>query len=212
MAQIGQPALVQLSEGRYHTAIVAHVNSGDNVDLVLFSDSAEWENGAGSFNISYRYEGLDKGTGVGEWQDNPAGLGPTGPTGATGSTGATGPGALITSQGTRSYAFGDIVRPSTTNDVEVTISVSIALALVLLATSSGTLKLFSDANSNPTTEIVPCRVSNSSGGVAGLAATQIVTAKFRVKAGNYYKWTFTQDAGTATGAVVGGVVYEQILG
>lgn len=138
-----------------------------------------------------------------------------GASGAQGTTGAAGPGALITTTSQRSYSAGTSIQPSTTNDVQITASWAIATTITLTGGSGGTVKLLSDSSATPTTEVA--RVTNSASGstvVAGVSlnSTQTLTINYRVKAGDRYKFTTTNDAATPVFTLVGGVVIEQVLG
>lgn len=93
---VGQIITLRVETSRFAPALVTAVNSGDNVNcVVLTNDASDWPNGSPAYvHPSQLWLAVDKGSSVGQWQDNSAGVGPpgpTGPTGAAGPTGATGP-------------------------------------------------------------------------------------------------------------------------
>lgn len=221
---IGQTVLlkIQASPLRVVPAIVSLVIDADtiNCDGVL-DTSDDWPVGPPVTHPCWFYEAVVRGTGVNEWQESaisvagPAGAtGATGSAGATGATGASGAGSLVTSTGTRSVTAGTAVRPSTTNDVLVTASWKIDTTLSLTGGAAGTVKMFSDAATTPTTEVA--RVASSSTGTLtvglNLATSNTIPISYRVKAGDRYLFTTTNDVGTPAFALVGGVVTEQVLG
>lgn len=218
---IGQTVLlkIQASPLRVVPAIVSLVIDADTINCDgVIDTSDDWPIGPPVQHPCWFYEAVVRGTGVNEWQESAISVaGPAGATGATGSagaTGASGAGSLVTSTGTRSVTAGTAVRPSTTNDVLVTASWKIDTTLSLTGGAAGTVKMLSDAATTPTTEVA--RVASSSTGTLtvglNLATSNILVMSFRVKAGDRYLFTTTNDVGTPVFTLVGGVVTEQVLG
>jgi len=71
MAVVGDIVMLKVDTGRDVPAIVTLVNSGDNINVVAFSDtSADWPNGSPTTaHPAQLWSAVDKGTAVGEWQD-----------------------------------------------------------------------------------------------------------------------------------------------
>lgn len=89
---VGQIVTLRVDTSRFVPGLVSEVNSGDNVNIVaLTNDASDWPNGSPSYvHPAQIWLACDKGSAVGQWQDNSAGVGPPGPTGATGPAGPTG--------------------------------------------------------------------------------------------------------------------------
>lgn len=101
---VGQHVLIRVSATRTFPAVITHVNSGDNVNLVAYLDpttsgTVEWPHhddcaetpyAASVTFSSWWYVSIDKGTGTCQWQDNPSANGPKGDTGDTGPQGPAG--------------------------------------------------------------------------------------------------------------------------
>lgn len=106
MAQRGQPILIPFATGKYHVGWVVNVISGDNADLLILGDNSTWDDGTmsdASFPTHWEY-GKDKGTGLGQWIDNPLVVGPQGIQGPTGAQGAAGPTGASGSTGAQGVA------------------------------------------------------------------------------------------------------------
>lgn len=167
-----------------------------------------WEDDTDTTNNRWR---PNPDIGVGE--QGPAGA--TGPTGATGSagstgaTGATGPGALVTSTSALSMSIGGAaVQMDSTHDTNLTLSVSISLPLSVLAGATGTVHLWCDSSSTPTSEVETV----SRGNTGGLLTTDTATLSmvYRVPAAHYCKVTATQDVGSPTFGIARQI--KQVLG
>lgn len=183
---------------RSHPALVAGtITSGGTVaDLIVLGDGNDWEDNGGDKSYTIRnYFAQAQGTAANQWQVIPDPIG-----------------GNITASSLRTYTAGTNVTPNTSRDTQVTASLSVTTTVSILAGSSGTFKLFSDSATTPTTEIVQCRVSNANSGVLGLVTTLTSSVTFTVRAGDSYRFTFTQDTGTATGSINGGQVLEQMIG
>lgn len=182
---------------RSHPAFVGgNISGGTTADLIVLADGNDWEDNGGDKSYSIRnYYAATQGTGAGQWQAIPDPVG-----------------GQVSGSSLRTYTVGTNVTPNTTRDTVISAALSVTTTISLIAGSSGTFKLFSDSSSTPSTEIPQCRVSNANSGVLGLVTTVISPVSFTVRAGDSYRFTFTQDTGTATGAIVGGQVLEQTIG
>lgn len=70
MAAVGDIVMVLIDVAREVPAIVTLVNSGNNVNLVAFIDTAaDWPSGMPSVHPAQLWTSVDKGTAVGQWQD-----------------------------------------------------------------------------------------------------------------------------------------------
>lgn len=200
---VGQIVTLRVDSTRYVPALITLVNSGDNVNMVgLIDTDTDWPIGPPVTHPAWWYGAVDKGTGILQWQDNTAGVGPTGATGATGatgSTGATGPGSLVTSSSAPSLALnGSAIQFDSAHDTIYTISIKIATALSLTGGAAGHVDLICDASATPTT-IVETISSESTGTLTlglNLASSATLVMRWRVPAGDRCKATTTNDTGT----------------
>lgn len=131
--------------------------------------------------------------------------GPTGATGAKGDTGASGPAGFGTvTPTTPTRAFGTAFRPSTDKATLVAYSVKTQVTNPLLVgTSTGTVRLLSDANNPPTTERGRAEATSGVGITVSIALTTSNTAvlSYIVPAGHYVLLQST-GAGTFTNSLV----------
>jgi hypothetical protein len=210
--QVGQIVTIktQASPDRFSPALVTKVISGDTVNVVaLLEANDDWPapSYASPSHPAWLYINVAKGTGVGEWQENTAGVGPQGPTGATGATGstgatgATGPGAVVLSQSTPTLTIGgSAVQFSTTNDTIYTASIKILTTLSLSGGAAGHVDLLCDATATPST-IVQTVQSESTGTLTiglNLQASNTLVVSWRVPAGHRCRLVSTNDTGTPT--------------
>lgn len=89
---LGQRVLFRTSTTRISPAVVSFVTDVDTVSIDAFiDDSADWPiSNVPVTHPTWFWPSVSRGTGVGEWQEDPNGAGPAGATGATGATGAQG--------------------------------------------------------------------------------------------------------------------------
>lgn len=183
MASRGQAVLVQCSTGRYHPAWVINVNSGDNVNLMAFSDEDTWDDGtnAGGSGFTHFIDSVDKGTGVGQWQESPTSL--SSPTIST-----------------PTRAIGTAFQPSTVRPTLVIYSVRVVSGLTLTTGAAGRFEFRSDASNPPTT--VRARVAGGATGTLVIGANTSDTAEgslvFVVKPGDYGLIQTVSEVGTPT--------------
>lgn len=221
----GQSVIYRYDSTHSYTATVAKANGDGSADLVIFNfGTYSFSFGPGSFaawpatylagvvegNTDNRWH-ANASIGLGEQgpQGDTGSTGATGTTGATGAAGATGPGALVTATSTPSFALGgSAIQLDSAHDTELTMSVSVSLPLSLLAGATGTVHLFCDSSSTPTTEVVTVLRGNTGGLVTTDTSTLLV--KYRVPAAHYCKATATQDVGLPTFAIARQV--KQVLG
>jgi hypothetical protein len=107
----------------------------------------------------------------------------------------------VTSSSTPSFSVGgSAIQLDSSHDVELTLSVSISLPLSVIAGATGTVHLFCDSSSTPSTEVETVTRGNT----GGMLTTDTVTLPviYRVPAGYYCKITGTQDVGSPTFGVV----------
>ena len=158
---IGMPILVQSDTGRFRSGEIAGNISvdGNTADCYVFSDGNTWETAAISDNVSYMRYQLVKGTGVGQWQPNPAGLGPTGATGPSGANGTNGVGlgSLTTNlpgitSGVPTRVIGTAFQPSTTNASFVQYRAQASVTASLAGNNQGRIRIRVGSTSTTTAE------------------------------------------------------------
>lgn len=205
MPSIGENVLYQSSTGRYRWATIVGNIDGNTADLCVFSDGDEWENMAISDNVAYMRYAKEMGTGVDQWQTNPAGTGPTGPQGPAGA------GFGTITLNTPSRSLGTAFQPSTTRPSLVSYSGRVVSSLSISGGQSGRIELRSDSSNPPTT--VRARVAGGITGTAvvGVAMSDTVEAPitYLVPAGHWVLLQSVNETGTPTYSL--GAQVEQVL-
>lgn len=200
---IGEPIIYHYDGSHDYNAVVTKVNSSTEVNLIAFSwVDTIWGNSVAASTFVLGFVGVEHGSSNNRWEENPSAVGPTGATGATGITGATGPGSVVTSTATSSRSLnGAAWQASTTKDTELTYTFKIENTVSLAVPGSGgTVHLFCDASSTPTTEVEA--VSESFTGVLTVGLTMIhsnmLVVRYRQPLSHFCKLTSTNDTGTPT--------------
>jgi hypothetical protein len=204
----GEAVIYHYDGSHDYNAFITKVNSGTEVNLVAFSwvDTA-WGNTAPASIFVQGFLGVEQGSGTNRWEENTAveSMGPTGPTGATGSTGATGPGSNVTGTSAVSRTLnGAAWQSSTTKDTELVFTVKIDNTLNLSGGAGGTVHLFCDSGSSPTTEVASVAAANTGTLTIGLALTvsQTQVLRYRIPQSHFCKLTTTNEVGTPTFTLV----------
>lgn len=188
MTQKGQPILYRTSTSGYHAGYIAGniTNGGDTADIVALTNGVQWEDTGNDYDttINIFHAAKNRGTGVGEWVDNPD---PTDPPDLSGRLSAS------LSPSTPSRTLGTAFQPSSTRPVDVSYSGRVSCTSTLLGGQAGRLELLSDASNPPTT--VRSRVACA---LSGVAATNGVEAplQYRVPTGHYVLIQSVTETGT----------------
>jgi hypothetical protein len=183
----GQSVIYKNDSTHSYPAIVVGVVDSDEADLAVLADGTLWY----ALGNTYTAEGtpvlyiadVQRGSGNGQWLENDAF------------------GSRISSQSNPSLSLNGVsVQMDATKDAELTMSVTVALPLSLVAGATGTVHLFCDASSTPTTEVVTLQRGNT----GGLVTTDTATLQLhhRVRGGDYCKVTTTADVGSPTFSIV----------
>lgn len=213
---VGQIVTLRTSSTRSSPALVTKVNSGDNVNLTALLDM--WSDWPDPVNVppehpAWLYLAVDKGTGVGQWQENTAGIGPQGPQGPAGATGATGPGGVVLSSFTPTLTIGGAaVQLDATHDAELTIVIRTDGAASLSGGFASEVQLLCDATATPT------MFADAGGGgqggtiVVGVNLTQRTYSSLRTRVPASWRCRLTQptNTGSPTTTIVGQVA--RVLG
>ena len=205
---LGQRVAYRTSSTRTVPALVTHVVSGDQVNLVGLVDiNSDWPTGEGvPGHPCNLFTSVNKGTGVGEWQECDVEPGTTSyvdstvtelasttyvDSGDAGRCAVPGAGSAVSSP-----ALSTPRRPSTTRPTRVTVYGTIALTSTLLAPQSATVELQADSSSTPTTTVG----GPLSASLSGVAASMTVpfTLTYDVPAGHYYQVVQTVAGGAVT--------------
>lgn len=212
----GQPIILQTTSNRFHMGFITRVISGDNVDLVAFSDTSDWETMAdGPSNVSYLFFSIDKGTGTYQWQENSAGLGPTGATGSTGAAGA-GFGTItenrpgITS-GVAARVVNTSFQPSATAPCQVSYRATASVTASLAGNNSGRVRLMMCPTQNGTYLEYPGAVGVVYNLGLGVAIANTNTNEGWLGALVPIGWWVKIDVVTVTGTITGALVSNATL-
>ena len=196
---VGQVVLLKTSSTRTTPALVTHVNSGDNINLVAAIDnSSDWPDPVNvpSSHPTWLYESVDKGTGVGEWQDA------TVPVAVTDAISTAADGRLANAGAPTSAGLtlgGSGVQLSSTRPTRLNARLTASMTSTLLGPQNYTVELRCDSGSTPTTV-----VDDASGALSGVAATTDQPAKLSVlvPAGHYCRIVTSAASANATVTLV----------
>lgn len=203
---IGEPIIYHYDGSHDYNAVVTKVNSATEVNLIAFSwVDTIWGNSVSASTFVLGFVGVEHGTSNNRWEENPDAVGPPGDTGATGATGATGsagPGSVVTATTTPSRSLnGAAWQASSTKDTELTYTFKIESTVSLAVPGSGgTVHLFCDTNTNPTTEVAAVSEAFTGTLTVGLTLvhSNILVLRYRQPTSHFCKLTSTNDTGTPT--------------
>ena len=182
-------SVIYTDDSHSYVAIVSNIIDSDEVDLIVLADDTFWSPGSTTLTAEAApvwYIGdVVRGSGDGQWLENPAMY----------------VGSKITGDSAGSISLnGGGARLSTTRDVELTVSVQVALPLTVLAGAQGTVHLFCDANSTPTTEVVTLTRGNTGGILTTDTSTLLL--RYRVATNDYCSVTTSADVGSPTFSII----------
>lgn len=189
---IGQPCIYKYNSSYEYNCVVAFVTDPDppaEVVLIAFSNGSTWYNSIAASVPAQVLVAVVEGSSDNRWRANPD---------------IPAPGierSLVTSQSTTSFSInGASAQLDTSRDVELTISVKIDLSITLLAGAGGTVRLFCDASSDPSTEVAVVAFAHGLGLNTTLSSTQVL--RWRAAKNHYCKVTATNDVATPTFTIV----------
>jgi len=188
----GQPIIYRTDSDGYHYGFIAGNISGDTADLVVYSNGNEWEDyGSPASSPAIVYFGVDKGTGLGEWQDNTTIFYPTEP-------------AISESAPTR--VLGTTYQNSSGRRMRVSFTGRVDCTSTLLGAQAGRIELRSDSSNPPTT--VRAQVANRLSGVAATSSHE-APLTYQVPDGHYYSVVAVTESGTPTASIT--IQSEELL-
>jgi len=192
MTQKGQPILYRTSSSGYHAGYIAGnvTNGGNTADLVAWTNGVQWEDTGNDYDttINIFHAAVDKGTSIGQWQDNPD---PVDPPDLSSRLAA----ALSPASPSPARALGTAFQPSSTRPVATSYSGRVSCTSTLLGGQAGRIELLSDAANPPTT--VRARVACALSGVVATNGAESPLA-YIVPIGHYVLLQSVTETGTPT--------------
>lgn len=177
---VGQIVAYKADSSHTYPAVVTGVEDPTTVSLVAFSKGTTWFNSVAASVPSQVFASVAHGTTDNRWTEY---VWP-----------------VLATQFTPSFSLnGSAVQLSTTNDTELILTVQISLTLTLVAGMGGSVHLFCDSASNPTTEVQTAQLAHGLGIATTLSQTQVL--RHRVLASHFCKVTTTNDTGTPSFAM-----------
>jgi len=184
---VGQPVVYRYNSTHIYTAVVVNVIDSTDCDLVVFSNGSTWFNSVSASVpaqlVSYVAQGSSGDDN--RWSWNPA----------------TYVGSFVTSQDSPGLSLnGSAVQLHASKDTELHLTVRIDLTITVIAGMGGSVHLFCDSSSTPTTEVDTAQLAHG----LGVATTASLTAslRWRPPRGHYCKVTTTSDTGSPTFTLV----------
>lgn len=180
---VGESIIYHYDGSHDYNAIVSKVNTATEINLVAFSwIDTTWANNVSGSTFVWGFVGVEHGSGSNRWEEN---------LDVAASVSST----TASSRSLNGAAFQAPVDTELTYTFKIDSTVSLAVP-----GSGGTVHLFCDTNTNPTTEVASVSEAFTGTLTVGLTLTHSNTLvlRYRQPALHFCKLTSTNDTGTPT--------------